>query len=75
MHSRVRLYIDFVTIQRYCTNLLTLDVPNGDVINFSLPEDGILFPDGLYASTVTNIAAVTLLTDKYSGPNLTGQNG
>ena len=57
------------------TNLLTLDVPNGDVINFSLPEDGILFPDGLYASTVTNIAAVTLLTDKYSGPNLTGQNG
>lgn len=57
------------------TNLLTVDVPNGDVINFSLPEDGILFPNGIYISTATNIAAVTLLTDKYSGPNLTGQNG
>ena len=57
------------------TNLLTVDVPSGDVINFSLPEDGILFPNGIYLSTATNVAAVTLLTDKFSGPNLTGQNG
>lgn len=57
------------------TNLLTVDVPSGDVVNFSLPEDGILFPAGVYLSTATNVTAVTLFTDKFSGPNLTGQNG
>ena len=46
----------------------------GDVINFNFPEDGILFPKGIFASTVTNVAAVTLLTDKYSGPNMTTSN-
>tara|TARA_A100001391_G_scaffold188470_1_gene159075 strand:- start:92 stop:424 length:333 start_codon:yes stop_codon:yes gene_type:complete len=56
-------------------NLLTVDVPSGDVVNFSLPEDGILFPNGVYLSTATKTTALTLLTDKYSGPNLTGQNG
>ena len=53
------------------TTLFTADVPAGDVINFSFPEDGILFPKGIYVSTLTNVAAVTLLTDKYSGPGLT----
>jgi len=48
--------------------LFTADVPAGDVVNFSLPEDGILFPKGIYVSTFTTVAAVTLLTDKYSGP-------
>jgi|TARA_R100001015_G_C4574997_1_gene132419 hypothetical protein len=57
------------------TNLLTMDVPSGDIINFSLPEDGILFPNGVYLSTATKVTAVTLFTDKFSGPNLTGQNG
>ena len=46
------------------------DVPAGDIINFSFPEDVIVFPKGIYVSTFT-VAAVTLLTDKYSGPNLT----
>jgi hypothetical protein len=53
------------------TTLFTADVPAGDVINFSFPEDGILFPKGIYVSTFTNVAAVTLLTDKFSGPGLT----
>jgi hypothetical protein len=57
------------------TNLFTADVPSGDVINFSLPEDGILFPNGVYLSTAVKVTSVTLLTDKFSGPNLTGQNG
>ena len=52
-----------------------MDVPSGDIINFSLPEDGILFPNGVYLSTATKVTAVTLFTDKFSGPNLTGQNG
>jgi len=50
--------------------LFTADVPAGDVINFSFPEDGILFPKGVYVSTFT-VASVTLLTDKYSGTGLT----
>jgi hypothetical protein len=51
--------------------LFIADCPAGDVINFSFPEDGILFPKGIFVSTFTTISAVTLLTDKYSGPNLT----
>ena len=51
--------------------LFIADVPEGDVINFSFPEDGILFPKGIYTTTLTNVSAVTLLTDKYSGPGLT----
>ena len=46
------------------------DVPSGDVVNFSFPEDGILFPKGIYCKTKTKVTAYTLLTDKYSGPNL-----
>jgi len=55
--------------------LFIADVPTGDIINFSFPEDGILFPQGIYVSTLTSVAAVTLLTDKYSGPNLSTTNG
>ena len=51
--------------------LFTADCPAGDVINFSFPEDGILFPKGIFVSAYSTISAVTLLTDKYSGPNLT----
>ena len=46
-------------------------VPTGDVINFNFPEDGILFPKGIFCKTKTHVTAYTLLTDKYSGPNLT----
>jgi hypothetical protein len=50
------------------TTLFVADVPAGDIINLNFPEDGIIFPQGIYVSTFTSIAAVTLLTDKYSGP-------
>jgi len=63
------------TTSKTGANLLTVDVPAGDVVNFSLPEDGILFPQGIFISTMTNVAAVTVFTDKYSGPELVGQNG
>jgi hypothetical protein len=53
------------------STLFVGDVPSGDVINFSFPEDGILFPKGIFTTTLTKITAVTLLTDKYSGPGLT----
>ena len=46
----------------------------GDVINFNFPEDGILFPAGIFCKTKTHVTAYTLLTDKFSGPNLTTSN-
>ena len=57
------------------TTLFQADIPTGDVINFNFPEDGILFPAGIFCKTKTNVTAYTLLTDKFSGPNMTGQNG
>ena len=53
------------------TTLFIGDVPTGDVVNISFPEDGIVFPKGIYCKTKTNIAAYTLLTDRYSAPGLT----
>ena len=63
--------LELTTTSNAGTTLFVGDVPSGDVINLSFPEDGILFPKGIYVSTLTNVAAVTLLTDKYSGPGLT----
>ena len=63
--------VRLTTTSQAGSNLFTADVPTGDVINFSFPEDGILFPKGIFCKTKTNIAAYTLLTDKYSGPGLT----
>ena len=39
------------------------DVPAGDVFSFSMPEDGILFKDGMTVSAISN-ATVTVLIDK-----------
>ena len=63
--------VKLTTTSQAGANLFTADVPTGDVINLNFPEDGIVFPKGIYVSTLTNIKAVTLLTDKYSGPGLT----
>ena len=63
--------VRLTTTSQAGSNLFTADVPSGDVINFSFPEDGILFPKGIYVSTLTNVRAVTLLTDKFSGSGLT----
>lgn len=67
--------LELTTTSNSGTTLFIGDVPSGDVVNFSFPEDGILFPQGIYCKTKTNVAAYTLLTDKYSGPNLTTTNG
>lgn len=65
--------LELTTTSNAGTTLFIGDVPQGDVINFSFPEDGILFPKGIFCKTKTNIAAYTLLTDKYSGPTLSTQ--
>ena len=46
------------------TTLFQGDCPNGDVFAFNIPEDGVVFPGGMKVSTITNIAAATLLIDK-----------
>jgi len=63
--------LELTTTSNTGTTLFIGDVPDGDVINLSFPEDGILFPKGIYCKTKTNVAAYTLLTDKYSAPGLT----
>ena len=60
--------LELTTTSNSGTTLLIVDVPNNDVYTLNLPEDGILFPKGIYVSSISNITAVTLLTDKYSGP-------
>lgn len=67
--------LELTTTSNSGDTLFTADVPSGDLVNFSFPDDGILFPAGIFCKTKTNITAYTLLTDKYSGPNLTSQNG
>ena len=63
--------LELTTTSNAGTTLFIGDVPSGDVINLSFPEDGILFPKGIFCKTKTNVTAYTLLTDKYSGPGLT----
>jgi hypothetical protein len=62
--------LELTTTSNAGETLFIGDVPSGDVVNFSFPEDGILFPKGIFCKTKQNITAYTLLTDKYSGPNL-----
>ena len=63
--------LELTTTSNSGTTLFIGDVPSGDVVNISFPEDGIVFPKGIFCKTKTNIAAYTLLTDKYSAPGLT----
>jgi hypothetical protein len=67
--------LELTTTSNSGDTLFLADCPTGDVINFSFPEDGILFPKGIFCKTKTNVAAYTLFTDKFSGPNLTTTNG
>jgi len=62
--------LELTTTSNAGDTLFIADVPSGDLVNFGFPDDGILFPKGIFCKTKTNIAAYTLLTDKFSGPNL-----
>ena len=63
--------LELTTTSNSGTTLLYVDVPSGDIYTLNLPEDGILFPKGIFCKTKTNVTAYTLFTDKYSGPGLT----
>ena len=40
--------LELTTTSNTGTTLFLADVPTGDVINFNFPEDGILFPKGIF---------------------------
>ena len=63
--------LELTTTSNSGTTLFMADIPTGDVVNFNFPEDGILFPKGIFCKTKTHVAGYTLLTDKYSGKTLT----
>ena len=67
--------LELTTTSNTGDTLFIADVTSGDIVNFSFPDDGILFPKGIFCKTKTAVTAYTLITDKYSGPNLTGSNG
>jgi hypothetical protein len=71
----VLVILELTTTSNSGTTLLFVDVPSGDVYTLNLPEDGIVFPQGIFVKTKTNVAAFTLFTDVYNAPKLTGQNG
>ena len=63
--------LELSTTSNSGTTLFIADIPSGDVVNFNFPEDGIVFPKGIFCKTKTHVAGYTLLTDKYSGKTLT----
>jgi hypothetical protein len=63
--------VELKTTSATGTTLFKTDVPSNLLVTLNIPEFGILFPQGIYVSTFTNVASVTLLTDKYSGPGPT----
>ena len=63
--------LELTTESNTVTTLFVGDVASGDTVNFSFPDDGIPFGKGIFVKTKNNIAAYTLLTDKYSAPGLT----
>ena len=40
------------------------DCPTGDVFSFNIPEDGILFENGMTVSAYSGLTAATILLDK-----------
>ena len=62
--------LELSTTSNAGATLFTADIPSGDVVNFNFPEDGILFPKGIFCKTKTKVTGYTLLTDKYSGAGL-----
>ena len=51
--------------------LCDIDIPDGKIYTLFLPEEGIVFPNGVFVSNTINVTGYTVFTSKYSGPNLT----
>ena len=46
------------------TTLFQGDVPNGDVFSFNIPEDGVVFENGMTVSAIGANVEATILLDK-----------
>ena len=66
--------VELKTTSATGATLFKTAVTEGSMLSMLLPADGIPFPKGVYVSTLTNVATVTLITSKYSGPALTPSN-
>ena len=62
--------LELTTTSNSGATLLFADIPTGDVLTLNFPEDGIVFPKGIFCKTKTNVTAYTLFTDRYSSPGL-----
>lgn len=51
--------------------LCDVDIPNAKSYTLNIPEEGIIFPNGVFVSNTDNITAYTVYTEKYSGIGLT----
>ncbi len=52
-------------------SILDIDTPDGKVYTMNMPEDGLVFPNGVFISNTDNVTAYTLFTEKFSGEGLT----
>ena len=53
-----------ITLQSGGVTQFLTSCPAGDVFAFNIPEDGILFVDGMTVSAFTSLTAATILLDK-----------
>ena len=56
--------VELKTTSATGTTLFVADIPAGDVINFSFPEDGILFKGFMTVNAIGADVAATILLDK-----------
>ena len=54
--------LELTTTSNAGTTLFIGDVPTGDIVNFSFPEDGIPFPKGIFCKTKTNVVTTAVHT-------------
>ena len=52
-------------------SLCDVDFANDTIYTLTIPEDGIIFPNGIFVSNTDNVEAYTLYTDNFSNPGLT----
>jgi hypothetical protein len=43
--------------------VIQFDIPQGDVFTFNLPTDGVVFPNGMKAHSLTNVTSITVFHD------------
>ena len=58
--------LELTTVSNSGSTMLFADVPTGEILTLNF-GGGILFSNGVFCKTKTNVAGYTLFTDKFSG--------